>query len=394
MSMYKDIVEKFKYYQKDIIERFIDQGIYPSDALIKQYIDYIDLSLPILEKAFVYSGEHFDAEMYNRTIKAIYDDFSILYGITNELTIARYIKLKAYADVHLTELEKKTNDCVIRSKEEINSTSLGETLLFATSFNKKQTNNTTVLSLGNIQVTHGSKIACFITGNNLDQTDIIFTLTEGKNVQRLSPYNLTGDTLVEPHESIYKTYPYKANVSYASGLIPISGLEVDKRNEYYILAGKDKIMVKQFGETTNQSFIDAPLGFNLMGFNEKTYIDFYVFNGKNITFRMNKAPVTSNFPIKNTIIDLNKKIEHFFIECDPDFAFDFIAEKGAVYAACEKGIIKENKLYFPKIRDIDNYLVVERDKTSKATYQVNCELINNSGQTNQIESIYIKELIE
>ena len=392
--MYKDILEKFKVYKTRIIKSFIEKGVYPSDTLIRTYIDRIDLSLPLLEKHLAESGDYFETSEYNEMIQNIFEDLTILYHIIYELTVEDYTILKAYADTHLNDLEKQVNHYLLKASEEVASTSLGKTLYFASdSFDAKTTDSTLIISLGDLNFTNGSRISCFITGYNLT-TNILFKLIDdtGKTY-RLNPYNYNNDIFEEPHTQNYKMFTYDTNnVNYRDTLVPIELNELNENHIYYLLGAKDKITIKQFGETTEQYYVNAPMDFDMMGFTEKSYIDFYVLGGTSISFRMNKAPITSNYQITNTTIQLTKPITHFFISCDANFAFDFALEGGTVYASYAKGVIKNHQLYYPYTTVISDFLVIDYDTDTKTNYKVYCEINNNEGNLDSIQSIYIKEL--
>lgn len=391
--MYKDIAEKYKIQKERIVQSFIDKGIYPTDELIKTYIDNIDLSLPLLYVEEAIPGECFDVEIYNKIVNNIYNDLKILYAILFDLTVKSYTLTKAYCDTHMEDLERKVNFYLLKSTEEVASTSIGKTIFFQSdSFNIKQNNSSTIIYLGNVDITNGSKVSCFITGNGLNLSNIVFSLTSDKTYYA-TPYNVNNDFFVEPHQQSINLTNYTTTKTVLSDqFVPMQIKSIDKNNKYTILAGKNLITVKQFGEATKQLYKNAPISFNMLGFDEKSYIDFYVLNGKSISFRLNKSPVSTNFPIKNEKIELTNYIEHFFIECDPGFAFDFEIEGGTVYAAKETGVIKDQKLYYPKTTQINDFLIIEQEDKNKTRYNINCEIVNNDYSIANIDSIYIKEL--
>ena len=60
--------------------------------------------------------------------------------------------------------------------------------------------------------------------------------------------------------------------------------QISNKNKYIILGEKNKVLVKQFGELTNQQFINKPLTYDMLGFHEKSYIDFYTVGSITISF--------------------------------------------------------------------------------------------------------------
>ena len=126
-------------------------------------------------------------------------------------------------------------------------------------------------------------------------------------------------------------------------------------------------------------------------FDRKAYINFYVINGNSISFRFNKKPVSTNFPIDTQRIDNLKYIQHFFIECDEGFTFEFELDKGTVYAIKETGIISDDKLYYTGSEQVNDFLIIETTTGDKKSYNVVLEAYN-SNEDLDIDSIIIKQL--
>ena len=131
----------------------------------------------------------------------------------------------------------------------------------------------------------------------------------------------------------------------------------------------------------------------MLGFYEKTYIDFYTVGTKSITFRFNKKPISTNFPIDNYQVTDLKHVNHFFIECDAGFSFDFDLDGGEVYAIKDDGVITDNGLYLPKTIDVRDFHIIEYKLAKTESYEAIIEVVNDDSDPIDINNITIKELL-
>lgn len=395
--MYKDMSAKLAFHKEKIIQSFIDKGIYPTDERVQNLINSIDLGLPYLVAQEVKPGEEFDCEIYNAMVNSIYKDLELLYRILNELSIKEYVMLKSFIDTHLDSLENKVNFYKEKATQEVNSTSLGKTILFKNSNYNITTNNTIqTIKLGNILVHKASRISCYLNANEIEADKAVFVLTGPDNKQiNVTPYNYNQNSIVIPGNMNIKEYDYTIDDKQVISSMTKMDLntELNPTNKYEILGGKDKILVKQFGELTNQQFINKPTSYDMLGFSEKSYIDFYTVGTKSITFRFNKKPINTNFSLDNYKVDNLNYIHHFFIECDAGFAFDFEIDGGQVYAIRSSGLILDNELYFPKTADIREFHIIEYEIGDPIIYDCQLRIINDDAEPINIDSIMIKELL-
>lgn len=395
LNSYKDVSKKLDYYKKQILKEFVLKGIYPNNALIESRLKNIDAYLALFQNYNVITGEVFNANEYNERLKLIYQDLSFLYELLYELTVLDYNKLQNFINSHLSELNSIVETYNKRAEYENNTTTLGKTLLFKNnSFSIENKDSVTIINLGDIKISNGATLACISNINNVDAENIVFKFKskDKDNWLVTSAYNYNNDVLVMPGElkKLIHEYSLQENQKIDGPLLLDVIKDVDMKNKYVILGGKNKIFVNY---KDNDGFIveEKPLTAESLSFDKKAYINFYIIDGNSISFRFNKKPIATNFPIDTQRIDNLNSIHHFFIECDEDFSFEFELDKGNVYAIKETGIISDNKLYYTGSEQVNDFLIVETTTGDEKTYNVVMEA-HNSNDDIDIDSIIIKQL--
>lgn len=387
---------KMKHHKEKIIQSFIDLGVYPSDTRINEILNSIDLSLAYLYVEDAVPGKAFDTKAYNAMFLAIYKDLQMLYELLFELSVKEYTLLTSFVDTHLDNLEQSVAFYKEKAEQETGTTSLGNTLFFQNhSYDIQVKNNITHVQLGDVKVHRGSRIASIFNANDIEGDKVIFSYENGENILRATPYNYNYASIVIPGEIKSNQYTYQISEDQTiDGMIKMDiNKEPNINNNYTILAAKDKVLVKQFGEVTKHQIKNRPTKFDMLGLSEKSYIDFYTIGTKSITFRFNKKPVSTNFSLDNYVVSNLNPIHHFFIECDAGFAFDFDIDGGQVYAIKEEGVIVGKELFFVKNIEAREFLISEYELGDKETYNVTVDIINDTNTAVDIKNIMIKELL-
>jgi hypothetical protein len=393
--MYQDMLAKASFHKERIIKEFIKHGVFPTDSMISTQINNIDTALSIFKHEDVLEGSTFDGEEFNKEFKSIYEDLKILYVLLYKLTVEEYTSLKAFVDTHLDELESSATMYKLKAIQEASSSALGRTIFFQhNSFDIDTDNNVNVIDLGSVSLLRGSRVACFINANNIEPDRVVFKLENDTESISVSPYNYNQDSILIPGDINKNSFDVTINEDQIiNGPVELDiDTELSQRNLYVVLAGKDNIMTRSYG-SNSQSIYEKPTQTNMMSFDNKTYIDFYVVGGNKITFRFNKKPLSTNFPLTDYQVSNLKEIHHFFIEAEEGFAFDFELDQGTVYAVKENGVINNDKLYFARTMDIRDFHVVEYKLGDKVDYNVSAIVYNDDGANIDIESITIKELL-
>lgn len=394
MATYLDIEKKIIYHKEQILNEFVRKGIYPTNSLIQTRVNSINKYLSIFKHYNVASGSNFDTDEYNKAIELIYVDLKILYDILYELTIKEYYNLQNYISSYINELQSTVETYAARADFENNSTTFGETLLFKNNnFTIENNNSTTIVNLDDIEIEEGSSIACLANINNVNEDNLLFHFEKDGDVIEVSPYNYSNQALVIPGTKKITNYEYQLpdnQVTKGNILMNIDS-EIDIKNKYAILGGKNKIFINK-PNSNNFAIEDTPTSLGAYMFTEHSYINFYVINGNSISFKFNKKPLATNFPTEEQKITNLNNIHHFFIECDADFSFEIELDKGDIYAVKEPGIINNNKLYYTGTNIINDFNIIEAAAGDKKTYKASLKIYNNNNDDLDIESIIIKKL--
>lgn len=395
MSNYKDVEKKLEYYKQQILQELVKKGIYPDNELIESRLNSYDTHLAIFKNYNAVTGNLFNANEYNERLKLIYTDLNFLYELLYEITVIEYNKLQNFINSHLAELNSIVKTYNKRAEYENSTTSLGKTLLFQNnSFSIESKDSVTLLRLDNLEISNAAVLACIANINNVKAEDVIFKFKQVGTEQWIhaSPYNYNNEVVVMPGErkkSIYEYNLQEGQVITGPLLLDIDS-EINIKNDYTIMGGKNKIFVNY---KNDDGFIveDKPLTVDSLVFNQKAYINFYIVDGNSISFRFNKKPLATNFPVDTQRVEDLNYIHHFFIECDEDFSFQFEIDKGQVYAIKETGVISDNKLYYTGSEKINDFKIIESSAGELNDYEVIVEA-HNSNEAIDIDSIIIKQV--
>lgn len=395
---YDDMIKKYHYYKNVIIQDYIKRGIYPKNSQIEQTLNRIDLALPILQDYEIHEGSDFDTAKYNDTLKQIYIDLQYLYEITNITTKSRLNYLKSYIKSHLIDMQNRANAYNMRALIEKNSTSLGNTLINKNDVYPSIVNNKCDIVLSDsIKLYKQSKLACFVTADNISQDDIIIEFLNKKtgDAYYSTIYNIDHNTFSVPGDLTYNKY----NISLSDNekvnrktVLNLSGSTYNKDNKYDIYGGKNKIIIRN-ADTGECEIKDVPIN-TACQISEHSFIEFYVLDGNSITFMFSKKPINTNFQLINNSADVSKN-NRIFIECDSDFVFDISVDSGEIYANKITDIsIELNNLTVNNNHRLNDFIVYEYDKEkNQEEYQINVRINNVTDPHMKIDSILIKELL-
>lgn len=387
MSYYLDQIAKINYYKARIIENFAQNGMYPNNIDIENKINDINTSLAIFEYIDNKEGEIFDINKFNQDLKAIYDDLLILYKLVYQESIKEYEKIKIYVENNLSQLERLSNSYKYKTKMELDSTSLGNTIFFqGNGFNIVNKNGVAIINLGKIEVNNASKIACLFDADNIKDEQVVFSF-DGNNC---SPYTYNKDFFIVPGKIEKTSYIYTLpeniikNTMYE--MIP-DNFSLNTDNKYIIYGGKNEISTVLGDNKTFYNKIDN-IGINLLGAGK---IIFYILNGSFVNFDFSSKPVNTNF--SGTSIDNLNDEQEIIIEYYGDFSFNFETD-GSFYATKANGLISNNKLYYPDNDDLNSFYIEEYKLSNKTTYNNVTVTISDLLTDNplNINAIAIKEL--
>lgn len=386
---YKDQLYKLESYKQRIIDEFIQKGIYPSSYEIDQALSRIDSKLSYFKVYEAEGGEVFNVEAYNAMIAALFEDFKLLYRLLKETVHERYDFLKNYADTHLKILEDKTDFYLLKSEQEVATTSLGKTVDFIKApFVSDQEGHLLRIALGTHKLIKGSHLFILVNGYNLSQKLSFKVVCEG-SAYYMNAYNFNHELFKVPGTLPQKTYTYQTIASQTESIVALPHpLKAD--HDYTLLVGKDTISVKALSHDQ----VDALTQKNsskYFNFTHRSYIDFYTYDADAIQFRFSKEPLSCNFIIQDSPIRHLNTLHHFFLEMPENSSFEIFLSKGEIYSGKAKGAIKNNVLYYPLPTRLTDFKVIETNLLDTIDAEISCEVYGISSNELTIESFLIKE---
>ena len=130
--MYKDMLLKLDYHKNHIIQTFIKKGYFPTSEEVANKLEQTDTRLAMLKQYKFQPGEKFNTKEMNHMLNMLYNDIVFLYKILEDIQLKEYNKLLLNIETHMSNLESLASHYKKRTDEEVNSMSLGKTLLFQT----------------------------------------------------------------------------------------------------------------------------------------------------------------------------------------------------------------------------------------------------------------------
>ena len=394
ISEYKDMLEKARFYKKQVIQSFIKQGYFPSDEEIQTALSDIDMRSALLDTYLSAKGSLFNTKEINFMFECIYKDLNILYTVLEDILLNEYNKLKLDVEAQVTELEQKVYNLKCRMNEEINSTTLGTTIFFKANNWESETNDDiTTISLGELDFINGSEIALFANINNIEADSVYFKLESESNTIYALPYNYNNDVYTMPGKLGINRFSFKiSNGLKVNGNIELALNNLDYRNDYKILGGQNlmKVTYKDSNIVSYEPFASFNRPFST---DRECYIEFYMIDNTSVTYDFNIAPNHTNFALNDGTIVSNKTITKVFIDAPSGFVCRFRLDKGEIWGSCTDGIIQNNNtLLYAGDWTLKDFQVLEIVKSELTKYKISLILKSDKTIINYINNVYIKEV--
>lgn len=392
--MYKDMLLKMIYHKEQIIKAFIKKGYFPRNDEINAKVTAMDNRLAIFSKMVFMPGEKLDVRKLNHMLKEVYTDITFLYKVIEELSKVELIALQNYTETHLTYLEDLAKTFSDRASEEITSTTLGTTVFFqSTNFNVDTDDELTTIDLGEVELVQGKKVGCFANINNIEDANVKFHFNAEKEYDfEALPYNYNNTFYDIPGTRGVNNYELELNKDIiVSGEVNIPLEKVDLRNDYYILGGRNCMMVtsKVTGERTIYPFAYLD---NAFVAGENCYITFFVCDTNEIEYSFNKKPLHTNFSLQNGIINMTKEINKVFLDVEEGFTCYFNLGEGKVYASSEVGLVNKDKIAYKGHTGLRDFMIKEFVNSNSTKYNVTVTMTTETEAEMIIDNIYLKEL--
>lgn len=391
MATYKDQLLKAAYYKEQVIKEMIKKGVFPDDRTIQDRVNRIDKLIAIFSHKNIKPGEMFDVNKFQQALLAIYQDLQFLYRLLYETSVKEYEYVRSYVDAHLKELERLSERYKMRSRLEIDTTSLGKTILFQNSgFEVFNRDNATYVDLGPIDVKEGSTLAVIFDADNANAKEALFGLedSEGKIIY-VSPYNYMQDILKVPGKLQTETYLFNMDeqeIVISAFKVRSEGLEPTAKNEYLIFGGENRVFLR---EPVRRRSIAVDEN-NAFYIREAGLIEFYIYKGTYANFNFTRQPEGKNF--KGNSIENLSDYHYVAIRSDEgELAFNLLTD-GKVFAVMRQGIVKDGELYFPEETDARSFLIEEVRPGNTMRYNAFLKVISNNEEPVRINSVAVKEL--
>ncbi len=389
--IYKDEILKIEYYKDKIVKDLIKKGMPPNDEIINSRVKNIDTFLSVHKTIKAEPKERFNTKDYNQEISNICKDLEFLYILLYELTVREYEALYSFTESNLRELEGMAKTHFLRSKIETETSFLGKTVLFKDSqFLEVTKDSDTYISLGEVQLRQGSRIAWLIDAN-IDKSKALLILEKGEELLYIGENSFISDTYKMPGNKIIEQYVYSMDASQnvENGFeILISETSISIEKSYKIYGGKNELTLIE-GNGIINSIKKNNEGFEISS-NKSGIIEFYVSNSNYINFGFSKAPTRKSF--EGISIDKPLTIQKVNIEIE--YGIDLIIEtNGEIFATEEMGIIKDSRLYYPRKTAARDFLILEEKKGEYESYNAVVKIFDDP-EVREIRSIVIKEIEE
>lgn len=392
ISEYRDMLAKAQFYKKQVIQSFIKRGYYPSDEEIAAALSDIDTRSALLETYLSAKGSLFNTKEINYMFECIYKDLNILYEVLEKILTEEHNRLKLDVEAQVTELEQKVYTLRRRMNEEINTTTLGTTILFKANNWEAETNDdTTIVSLGSLDLIHGTELAMFANIRNIEADSVYFKFESESETFYALPYNYNEDVYTVPGELSINRFELNMDRRLiVNGNVEINIDDIDYRNDYKILGGNNlmKVTYKDTNEVVYETFASNIKPFHAL---RDCYIEFYMVDDTFITYDFNMTPNHTNFSLNDGTIVSDKTITKIFIDAPADFACRFGLETGAIWASCTDALIQSNStLLYTGDWTLRDFQILEIVKSKTTKYKASLILKSNKNIVDYIDCIYIK----
>ena len=119
-------LEKLKFYRDRISQQIIHSGRYPNQFELQHKLNDINLRIAIFQNKLIEEKDVYNTKEFNDKFEAIYQDLLILYKVVYQLSVQKYLDIKSYSEMHLSELEQMAKRYEYKTKFEIEMENIDE----------------------------------------------------------------------------------------------------------------------------------------------------------------------------------------------------------------------------------------------------------------------------
>lgn len=388
---YKDVLLKTAYYRDIVIKELAKYGQPITNESINERLNLIDRYMSIFSHTKRLPEEYFDAALFTKEMSEIHQDLEFLYELLYDLAVVEFEDVKAYADCHLREIEKKTREYKARVDIETNSSFIGETIFYKDGpFPWFTRDNYAYTDLGTVDIRPGSKVAFLASGANLSNKNIMIGLVKGADTVFIQPYNYGHDTFTVAGSSTINSYEVNINeevlLKNTFELTP-EKMEPNPNNSYIAYCGRNKILITQDKEREHVKQ-EEDYSFLVDGNWE---VSFYIKGGTYAKFEFSKSIKNKNFEG----IEIHNLSNAHRIRMKDEGAFGFsVKTDGEIYAEQKMCYVQDEKLIHLGGSMSNDFVIEEYTSSNPEKYQVFLRVLSDTEEYPEVDSVAIKELIE
>lgn len=348
-ELYRDEIEKIKYYKEKITDRYLAQGNSISKEQVQQALDKLDLKIAIFSQAYIRSGETMSVDKFNEQKQDIYHDLSVLYKVLYDILRERIDKTAVRIRYALDDLRLKTER--FRYLTESQTVAVyGKTIFHQTNnFNQEYRDGKVYISLGPVTVGSGSYLVPILSCGEIDPKDISFifdkdTVTSDYNYSR-NYLRYTGNYTLEQN-----SYP-NTEKEFGKDLIDISD-ELITTDQYNLFLNRSYVKIEDLTNNSIRYAIKKPeIYVSTIG---QTEMSCYVYGASYIRLGTTGSVSYKNFAGDEILSPVQR--QKVVLRGD-SFSFD-IQTDGVIYAEKVPASIQDDKLKIHRnYTDITDYMV-------------------------------------
>ena len=389
---YADQKRKLEYYRTRIIQDLTRRGLYPDDQRVATILNNINTMFGTFQYVNIGKGETFDTAKFNEDMLRIYQDLKILYELAYDITIKDYEETKAVAEVKLAELRNMADNYRYKTKFELDSTYLGNTIFFqSVGYDIKNENGIVKVNLGTVSAEAQAKLFCIFDCDVISPRNVIFSFKNSSNlVTNCSPYSYNRDFFTVEGSLKKNTYTVtlngeKVRTSFICTPASLKG-KVSHDNKYKLYGGKGFISKGYLAKTYAALVPGVPVEIGSDG----GVVTFFIVNGSHADFSFSEEPQHKNF--NGTRITDMSYCQQIVIEHYRDISFTFETD-GTVFATHHNGSVLDGELLYPAADPVNDIMIEEYSVGNKQQYDVTVTAGPfNSGDIPDIKVIAIKQM--
>jgi hypothetical protein len=363
MADYLEKIKKANFFRNELINNFIkNNSEYPNKEYIESLVEDIDTRLSIFDYDNVDADEPFDTDKFNQDLFYIYSDLKIIYELIYEISVNKYYELEKYCDCYLMSLENMADSYEKKADTLLNSTSLGNTVLYQDSgFDIEINNQNAVISLADFTLSDLSIVSFIIDGNGFNNSNVLLKFGD----YTLSPHSVNYDTIKLNGEAMSTTYTYELdeeeNVGSSFKIDDVS-LIANSSYDYRVYSSYGNILKT---EGVTKSLYEYEYLNDISSDLQTTYT-FYLINATYIKFDFSIEPIYKNF--NDYYVDITEDVAFFSIEMPADSEFNFTSD-GIIYAKKETSSVIDESLYVMNLTDGKDFYVIEEKPLGVQTFE-------------------------